>query len=591
MTAKKLVKAFLVFVLLIFLLPLLLHQLDSDEEDRTRNFLKKSKLIKKSLDVLKEDPVKNERGPESYLKMGVLGNFESFIEPRVGAGENGEPVVLTSEEKTIAERSVRDYGFNMVVSDKISMTRTIPDTRLDECRYWQYPEKLPTASVILVFHNEGWSTLVRTVHSVINMTPSQLLHEVVMVDDFSEKEHLKSQLDEYMKKHFPDKVKIFRNSERVGLIGTRTLGAKYATGDVIVFLDAHCECNKNWLPPLLARIAYDRTIMTVPTIDGIDWNNFQYRPVYQGQHHFRGIFEWGFLYKESMVPQKELDRRKHHSEPYRAPTHAGGLFAMDRKYFFELGAYDPGLLIWGGENFELSFKIWQCGGSIEWVPCSRVGHVYRNHMPYGFGKVNPKIPIILVNYMRVVEVWLDDEYKEYFYTREPTIRGYDIGDISKQLQFKREHKCKSFKWFMENVAYEVYDKFPPPPRNLAWGEIRDQSGENCWDTRGQHPGSGPVGLSRCHHYGGNQLLRLNVKGQLAVGERCLELVGQKIKVAVCSVSPTGYWSYDKESGIIEHTHMGECIGQGSEPYSLELVRCDRHDQKQKWSFVEIRSWK
>ena len=61
-----------------------------------------------------------------------------------------------------------------------------------------------------------------------------------------------------MKQHFPDTVKIFRNSERLGLIGTRTLGAKYASGDVIVFLDAHCECNKNWLPPLLSRIAYDR---------------------------------------------------------------------------------------------------------------------------------------------------------------------------------------------------------------------------------------------------------------------------------------------------------------------------------------------
>jgi len=57
--------------------------------------------------------------------------------------------------------------------------------------------------------------------------------------------------------------------------------------------------------------------MTVPTIDGIDWNNFQYRPVYQGQHHFRGIFEWGFLYKESQVPQRELNRHQHHSEPYR----------------------------------------------------------------------------------------------------------------------------------------------------------------------------------------------------------------------------------------------------------------------------------
>ena len=30
---------------------------------------------------------------------------------------------------------------------------------------------------------------------------------------------------------------------------------------------------------------------------------------------------------------------------------------MDREYFFKLGAYDPGLKIWGGENFELSFKV------------------------------------------------------------------------------------------------------------------------------------------------------------------------------------------------------------------------------------------
>ena len=47
-------------------------------------------------------------------------------------GEDGVPVYTSMEERGRADRLTREYGFNMVVSDKIAMNRTIPDTRLSE---------------------------------------------------------------------------------------------------------------------------------------------------------------------------------------------------------------------------------------------------------------------------------------------------------------------------------------------------------------------------------------------------------------------------------------------------------------------------
>ncbi len=70
--------------------------------------------------------------------------------------------------------------------------------------------------------------------------------------------------------------------------------------------------------------------------------------------------------------------------------------------------------IWGAENLELSFKTWMCGGSLEIMPCSHIGHIYRKKSPYAH-KVNNEFSL-LRNLARLASVWLDD-YAAFFFAR------------------------------------------------------------------------------------------------------------------------------------------------------------------------------
>ena len=60
-------------------------------------------------------------------------------------------------------------------------------------------------------------------------------------------------------------------------------------------------------------------------------------------------------------------------------------------------------------------KTWMCGGRLEFVPCSRVGHIFRSGHPYNMtGESGQHLSSADRNSIRLAQVWLD-EYKEVFY--------------------------------------------------------------------------------------------------------------------------------------------------------------------------------
>uniref|UniRef100_W5N4C9 Polypeptide N-acetylgalactosaminyltransferase n=1 Tax=Lepisosteus oculatus TaxID=7918 RepID=W5N4C9_LEPOC len=371
---------------------------------------------------------------KEQLRRGAEGRRGADLSPEMG-------MIFNEQDQEIRDTGYHKHAFNVLISNRLGFHRDLPDTRNAKCKEKVYPLALPTASVVICFFNEAFSALLRTVHSVLDRTPAYLLHEIILVDDNSELADLKEDLDAYILKNLRGKVKVVRNEKREGLIRGRMIGASHATGEVLVFLDSHCEVNELWLQPLLSPIKEDRRTVVCPVIDIISADTL----VYSSSPIVRGGFNWGLHFKWDPVPLSEMNSPEGPVAPIRSPTMAGGLFAMERKYFNELGQYDSGMDIWGGENLEISFRIWMCGGRLLIIPCSRVGHIFRKRRPYGSPGGQDTMAH---NSLRLAHVWMD-EYKGSCFICKPLTRTHDSLSVVNFVVNSRRFSCFCVVWYFK----------------------------------------------------------------------------------------------------------------------------------------------
>uniref|UniRef100_A0A8C3GAH3 Polypeptide N-acetylgalactosaminyltransferase 8 n=1 Tax=Cyclopterus lumpus TaxID=8103 RepID=A0A8C3GAH3_CYCLU len=443
-------------------------------------------------------------------------------------GEN-----LSEDDQREAQDLYKKYGYNVFLSDRLPLDRALPDTRDKRCLNKHYTKDLPSLGVVLIYLNEALSVIKRALCSLIDRTPTHLLKEIILVDDNSSNDDLKGDLDAYVKmieQQNPTlRIARVRHSEQQGLASARVSGWKAATADVVAILDAHIEVHELWAEPLLTQIKGDRTVVTSPVFDKVNFDDLTVSKYHSAAH----AFDWALwcMYEEFSDDYYKLNDG---SLPGKSPS-VMGILVADRKYLGEIGVLDEGMKVYGGENVELGIRVWTCGGSIEVVPCSKIAHIERAHKPY-----MPDLSEAMKrNALRVAEVWMD-EYKHNVnlaWNLPFENHGIDIGDISERKSLRERLKCKPFKWYLENV----YPKLDHWDNILAYGGLKNLDTDMCLD-QGPVPGNTPIAyvptLSVCHcciiltpnvtYYRSNSELYIGgLKSHRYNDNRCITDVGKK----------------------------------------------------------------
>uniref|UniRef100_A0A8C0CCV6 Polypeptide N-acetylgalactosaminyltransferase n=1 Tax=Balaenoptera musculus TaxID=9771 RepID=A0A8C0CCV6_BALMU len=472
-----------------------------------------------------------------------------------------EKAYLAAKQLKPGEDPYRQHAFNQLESDKLSPDRPIRDTRHYSCPSVSYSSDLPATSVIITFHNEARSTLLRTVKSVLNRTPASLIQEIILVDDFSSDPE-----DCLLLTRIP-KVKCLRNDRREGLIRSRVRGADVATAAVLTFLDSHCEVNTEWLQPMLQRVKEDHTRVVSPIIDVISLDNFAYLAA---SADLRGGFDWSLHFKWEQIPLEQkiarTDPPTHvlpsSSPAPRTPVIAGGIFVIDKSWFNHLGKYGCPDGHLGGRGILLSFRVWMCGGSLEIVPCSRGG-----------------------NTKRTAEVWMD-EYKQYYYEARPSAIGKAFGRVATRIEQRKKMNCKSFRWYLDNV----YPELTVPVKEVLPGIIKQ--GANCLESQGQDTaGNFLLSMGTC---------RGSAKSPPAAqawlfSDHLIQQQGKCLAAASTSISPgslvalqacdprEGRQRWRRKASFIQHSVSGLCL----EAKTTQLVtsKCQADVPAQQWQLL------
>lgn len=304
--------------------------------------------------------------------------------------------------------------------------------------------RLSTISVILPcgFEHDYFQ---HTAESIFYETPLEVLKEVVIVDDASHPPLNDSWPSAEAAKF---SVKYIRVESALGLIGAKQIGAESAIGDILVFFDCHVKPARDYWIPYIQNIQTNYKRVVIPTITNLNvdkWEEFG-RPTTTsgGMSKCYLTFDAEFKWTTDDTPY--------------VPIMSGGLLAISRQWFLEIGGYDIQMKGWGGENIDQSLRIWRCGGEIVSAPESYVAHMWRtNENPNTKAKYTVGPGDAIRNRARAVKAHLGQFYnKTLTFPSFTDWREIDL-DTSSITNAFSNLKCETFDWYLNRFKHIYRD--------------------------------------------------------------------------------------------------------------------------------------
>ncbi|MBI5029352.1 MAG: glycosyltransferase family 2 protein [Chloroflexi bacterium] len=235
-------------------------------------------------------------------------------------------------------------------------------------------------------------------------------------------------------------TQLFKLSAPLGVSKARNFGAERATGEILVFVDAHVLFPETWIKSIQNALRNQAVGIAAP--GGKAWGNPR-------------ATCFGYRLKNLKL---EIDYLRWKGlTPYAVPMVPGFCQAFRKDLFQQIGGYDAGMINYGMEDTEICIRLWLLGYQVQIIPNILVTHLFRPRFPYEVSWTN-----LIYNSLRTVHAHFNSERVERAIAELKSLPDFDnavnllntsdIWDRRRNLESIRQHDDS---WFFEKFGMKL----------------------------------------------------------------------------------------------------------------------------------------